>query len=480
MKQINDPVFGELVYDESKKAWTKRIPLGIWFDNYELDIVVKCEEDEDITDEQREAYKSYLANLKNYSREVYEELFSYYKVHYDEFNRSYKLQDNLKIDVVDPIVTLGFFDPLQLFIDREGNFGWLSNFISSQYLISVILSDGKPKIFKGWDYLKTNPTDDAIFSKLTFDDEGYMTLPVTIPFCGNGVGEIMFQCAENEEINEAQRNAYKRYRENINEYVQNVPQVLLAYHKENYENSRWYRSEDNLMPDKVNETSLCNALVIKALFFDREGNFGWMAEITGKEHAVSIILSEDTIKVQNGWVLNSKRHGHIIDEVFGVLFLDHDKWVKYEQSDIDGCNSWYKIKVEPHHKDGITPQQRQNYLDYKKNEAKYRDMIPEHLLEYYEYNYEVIEEMRECKRDLEGDEEDDDDPTYYDLDHITKERVMDLIYFEYMIYKKDGKRYGWVVDTDWNTSDMDIATGLSIMFSEEGINMASDEDLWAF
>lgn len=30
MKQINDPVFGELEYDKSKKGWTKKIPLGIW------------------------------------------------------------------------------------------------------------------------------------------------------------------------------------------------------------------------------------------------------------------------------------------------------------------------------------------------------------------------------------------------------------------------------------------------------------------
>ncbi|MCQ2189168.1 MAG: hypothetical protein MJZ00_04565 [Paludibacteraceae bacterium] len=481
MKQINDPVFRDLVYDESNKAWTKKINLGIWFgDDYLLDLVVKCGKEEEIVDFQREAFLSYLADLQNIKREFRETLLSYFKNHYEMFNRSWALPEKLKIDVVDSKATLGFFNPKQLFLDRKGNYGWLSNFISEQYLITVVLSDGKPRIFKGWDYLKTNPTDDAIFSKLTFDKEGYMTLPVTIPFCGNGVGDIMFQCAENEEINEAQRNAYQRYRENINEYVQNVPQVLLTYHKENYENSRWYSSEDNLMPDKVNETSLCNALVIKALYFDREGNFGWLAEITGKEHAVSIILSEDTIKVQNGWVLNSKRHGHIIDEVFGVLFLDHNKWVKYEQSDIDGCNSWYEIKVEPHHKDGITPQQRQNYLDYKKNEAKYRDMIPDLLLDYYQSDYEVIEEMRECKRELEGDEEDDEDPTYYDLDHITKERVMDLIYFRYMIYKEDGKRYGWVVDTDWNTSYTDIATGLSFMFSEEGIDMASDEDLWAF
>ena len=110
MKQINDPVFGELEYDGVKKGWTKRIPLGIWFgDDYELDIVVKCEEDEDITDEQREAYKSYLANLSNYSSEVDKVLCSYHKDHYEEFNRRWNLPDELKIEEVNPKETIAFF-----------------------------------------------------------------------------------------------------------------------------------------------------------------------------------------------------------------------------------------------------------------------------------------------------------------------------------------------------------------------------------
>ncbi len=295
---------------------------------------------------------------------------------------------------------------------------------------------------------------------------------------------MMIQCGEDEEITDAQREAYKRYTAGLDNYKKNMPQALLSYYKDNYVDSTWYNYiNDALKIDNVTEESLCNALNIKCLYIERDGSFGWLAEIASKSHAVTIILSADTIKVHKGWALNSVRHGHITDEVLGDLHLDakYRKWIKYEKSNINGYEEWYEIKIETNFKYEITPEQRENYLDYKNNEDKYLAMMPDALLKYYKDSYDFIEECWNYGSDNDYDD-DEGVPTEYDYDHITKEDVIRLVDCDYMLFKKDGKRYGWVASSDWGSNvDMDVSTGVSFMFSkEEGVIVGSDEDLWNY
>ncbi len=300
MKQINDPVFGELEYDGVKKGWTKRIPLGIWFgDNFLLDLVVKCDEDEEITDKQRESYKSYLANLSNYSSEVYKVLFSYYKDHYEEFNRQWELPDKLKIDVVEALVTLRFYKPKQLFIDRNGNYGWLSTFISPQYLISVILSDGKPRIFKGWNVLKLDygRVDDDVFGEMFFDKGWKKWIKTDI----NGVdGEWLEVTASavlsNSKLTPGQKTNYQKYLQNEESFLAEYPKVLLEYYKNNYDviEDMW-RFADLYDAEDMDEMSIKKLVRFQRLYFHRDGKrYGWLCECAwDEEYGLAIYYDND-------------------------------------------------------------------------------------------------------------------------------------------------------------------------------------------
>lgn len=317
---------------------------------------------------------------------------------------------------------------------------------------------------------------DSVFDELEFvEKDECMYQSFSLPFNKKEDGEMMVQCGEDEEVTDVQQKAYERYAAGLDNYMKNMPQALLAYYKDNYVDSTWYNYiYDALKIENVTETSLCNALNIKCLYIDRDGNFGWLAEIASKAHAVTIILSEDTIKVHKGWALNSVRHGHITDKVLGDLYYKDDYWIKHEQFNIEDLEHyWYELKFEEGIDEEITPVQRKNYLDYKKNEAKYRDMIPDALLEDYKSSYDFIEECWTW----DGDEV----PTEYDLEHISKDSVLDLIDFRYMVFRSDEEDplYGWVTKTEWGSHcNMDVSTGLSIMFSDEGVEVGSDEDLW--
>ncbi|MCQ2189149.1 MAG: hypothetical protein MJZ00_04465 [Paludibacteraceae bacterium] len=282
MKQINDPVFGDLEYDESKKAWTKRIPLGIWFgDDYQLDLVVQSDKGV-ITDIQRDAYKSYLENLQNVKSEFREVLLSYFKDHYEEFNRNWNLPEELNLEVVNSKETLAYFNIRQLFIDRKGNYGWLTNFISERYCLSVILSDGAPKIFKGWTVLKMDyaRVDDEVFGEMFFDQGWKRWIKTDI----NGIdGEwVLVHAAalSGQEITPEQSTNYQKYLQNEEKFLKEFPKVLLESYLDDYDQiAEVWEDADLFNPESMDEESIKDLVELQRLYFNRDGvRYGWLCE----------------------------------------------------------------------------------------------------------------------------------------------------------------------------------------------------------
>ncbi len=284
MKQINDPVFGDLEYDESSKAWTKRIPLGIWFgDDYQLDLVVQSDKEGEITDVQRDAYKSYLEDLQNVKSEFREVLLSYFKDHYEEFDRNFNLPEELNFEVVNSKETLSYFDVRQLFIDCKGNYGWLTDFISERCCLSVILSDGAPKIFKDWNVLKLDYAriDDEVFGEMFFDQGWCKWIKTDI----NGIaGEWVLLEAEamfnDDEITPEQKANYQEYLQNEKSFFVEYPKVLLEYYKKNYKViTEIWDNADLFDKESMDEKSIKDLVQFKKLYFDDRGRrYGWLCE----------------------------------------------------------------------------------------------------------------------------------------------------------------------------------------------------------
>ena len=300
MKQINDPVFGDLEYDKSKKAWTKRIPLGIWGAvDYQLDLILKCDEDEEITEEQRDGYKLYLKNLPNFAQDVRETIFLFYKEHYEDFHRKFRLPDKLNIDVADEKTTIRFLSPWSLFIDRNGNFGWLSSYISDRYLISVILSDGKPRIFKGWNVLKLDygKIDDDVFGEMYFEKGWKKWIKTDI----NGVdGEWLEVTASavlsNSKLTPGQKTNYQKYLQNEESFLAEYPKVLLEYYKNNYDViEEMWRFADLYDAEDMDEKSIKKLVRFQRLYFHRDGKrYGWLCECAwNEEYGLAIYYDND-------------------------------------------------------------------------------------------------------------------------------------------------------------------------------------------
>ncbi|MCQ2195748.1 MAG: hypothetical protein MJZ28_12470 [Paludibacteraceae bacterium] len=305
-KIINDPVFGELEYNEKEGYWTKKIFLGIlWEDDEQLDLMVKCAKDEEITDAQRNAYKNYISTLEKTEEEIPQLILSYYKDHYEDIERRWNLDEDLKIDVVDEDILLDGFDTKSLFIDRNGNYGWLVNLVWKNNPISVILSDDKIRIYEEWAVLVSNyeRVDDEVFGDMVYDFGWNKSIKMDINGEKGVWIDVTAAAYPGEKITQEQRDCYLEYQNKEKEYFDKLPDALMSYYLENYEqiDEWWDGVPKEYNKRNITKKSLMELIEIHKIYFNRDGKrYGWLCGCEWDDvHGLGITLSEDEIHI--GW-----------------------------------------------------------------------------------------------------------------------------------------------------------------------------------
>lgn len=300
-KTINDPVFGDLEYNE-KGYWIRKISLSMWGVEEEIDLIVKCGTKEEIIDDQRNAYRYYLESLKKIEKSIPDILFSYYNDHYEDIARKRDVEedDELRKDSVSKLVVLDYTDIKSLFIDRNGNYGWLVEFIWNDYPISVILSDDKIRIYERWGVLVDNYTkvNDEVFGEMVYDNSWQKSVKMDLYGVKGRWIDVVASADSGEEINETQRKSYLTYLEKEEDYLDEIPHAMITYYLENYEDIE----EWNDIPVKYNKQnitmdSVMELLNFKQLYFDEEGRYGWLCDCLWDSSGLAIILSGDEIEV---------------------------------------------------------------------------------------------------------------------------------------------------------------------------------------
>ena len=306
VKTINDPVFGELEYNEKEGYWTKKIFLGIWGgDDYQLDLMIKCEKNEEITEVQREAYQNYLGKLPIIADTVPSSLLTYYKEHYEEIDRNWTLDDDLKHDAVDDGVLLSSTDFKAVFIDRNGNYGWLVNLVWDNYPITVILSDDKIRIYEEWSVLVTNyeRVDDEVFGDMVYDFGWNKSIKMDINGEKGVWIDVTAAAYPGEKITQEQRDCYLEYQNKEKDYFDELPNALMTYYLENYEqiDEWWGGVPTEYNRHNITKESLMELIEIHKIYFNRDGKrYGWLCGCEWDDvHGLGITLSEDEIHI--GW-----------------------------------------------------------------------------------------------------------------------------------------------------------------------------------
>ena len=306
MKQINDPVLGELTYNENEGCWTRQVAIDIWgVKGYKMNLMVKCGKDEDVLEVQKEAYKSYLSSLKKFENDLPPIFISYYKDHYEDIERTWKLDDDLRIDAVDRKAIMRRFGLKSLFIDRNGNYGWLVNFIWKNNPIAVILSDDQIKIYEDWDVLTENYNHvcDKDLGELVFESYGWKKWVKMDIGKEKGTWVMLKFSSYGEPVNDKQREAYLDYKAHEAELYAKFGEKLLAAYKDNYDDwieEWWQEVPEDCTPENITAEKLMEIIDFSYIHFNRYGEYGWCCECPWEEeHGLAIFLENGNVTVMS-------------------------------------------------------------------------------------------------------------------------------------------------------------------------------------
>ncbi len=133
---VNDPVFGEMIYDGS---WEKKVKLTFWSKELEIRIAVRAYSEKDINDAQRTSYKEYQAKAEEYNRQIPDVLLAYYKENYEEIDSVVNLPEKCKIENITKDVVIKMIKVKTIFFAPDGRYGYLCDCVwDPEHGIAVI------------------------------------------------------------------------------------------------------------------------------------------------------------------------------------------------------------------------------------------------------------------------------------------------------------------------------------------------------
>ena len=291
---IKDEIFGEVEYN-NKGSWKKSMEKSLFGSNIIVKVLVQDEEKEGILDVQRKAYQTYLENEERYIKEAPRYILDYYKWNFEEIDREVELEACDQKDTITEKALFEMCDVNFVFICRDGSFGWIIASCWSDTSFAVLLSEKEPRILMTRKELRyLHKRNDDIFGLLTCDGENSWKGSKKHSFFGveeNLVIEL--EGGVNDEITEAQKNAYAEYLKKEEEHFKAFIEVLRA--------------------TMVTETALP-----KTLYIDKEGNYGWICYAQWNKRYIGVLLSEETPRIlkTNQLLKYRKRNSPVVLEDF--------------------------------------------------------------------------------------------------------------------------------------------------------------------
>ena len=140
--------------------------------------------------------------------------------------------------------------------------------------------------------------NDNVFGKLTYD-VSYEKYETKILLGKEAEYRIVVVAYEGQEILDVQREAYKTYLDNEALYMEKIPQLLLDYYLDIYDDILEFCDMPKKYDKKhINTKTILDLMAIQTIIFDREGNFGYLCDVGwDDDNGIAIILSGDEITI---------------------------------------------------------------------------------------------------------------------------------------------------------------------------------------
>jgi hypothetical protein len=293
LHKMNDDIFGLLVHDvaNSWKGLTKHSFFGV-----EENLVIELEGsvEDSITDAQKKAYAEYLEKEEELFKRFSKMMLTVYAG--SESKAEEMLSQGIPVNVATVL-------PKTLYIDKEGNYGWICYTSWDAGYIGVLLSDDEIYIMNEFDlreYRTKDKVKDEVLGLMFYDSMMHQKLLVVRLAGAVRTLPLHVRTMNGAKINDKVRSAYKRFLELNPTLWEEIKDLTLEYYLGNYDEFIQYIEDpDELRKNKVNRENIVPELLeFTSLYISSsDGLVGWLCESLTDDDGLAFEFTDGRIKL---------------------------------------------------------------------------------------------------------------------------------------------------------------------------------------
>ncbi|MBR4839491.1 MAG: hypothetical protein IK005_03320 [Paludibacteraceae bacterium] len=291
LHKLNDSTLGLLVHD-GEKAW-KGLEQNSFFDTPEnLEIELEGSAEEGITPAQQKAYSDYLQKKESYFADMNKKLLTAYV-------RDEKLADTILNSEHKVVVSTAL--PKTLYIDKDGNYGWICYTNWDKSYMALLLSEEIPSWMNPHELRGLSSYEkiyDKVFGTMFREFTTWRKFDV-YRFQGElQTSPVSVDTGDQKEITEQQRAIYLDYLSHFSDYIEQLKAEMLDYYIHYYDSFKDYLE----IPEPMDKEHITRDKVINILSFDHllikeDGRLAWNCESPTEENGMAIEWVDGNVNV---------------------------------------------------------------------------------------------------------------------------------------------------------------------------------------
>ena len=289
----NDDTFGLLTCD-GENGW-KGLKKHSFF-GVEENLVIELEGsvEDSITDAQKKAYAEYLEKEEELFKRFSKMMLTVYAG--SESKAEEMLSQGIPVNVATVL-------PKTLYIDKEGNYGWICYTSWDAGYIGVLLSDDEIYIMNEFDlreYRTKDKVKDEVLGLMFYDSMMHQKLLIVRLAGAVRTLPLHVRTMNGAKINDKVRAAYKRFLELNPTLWEEIKDLTLEYYLGNYDEFIQYIEDpDELRKNKVNRENIVPELLeFTSLYISSsDGLVGWLCESLTDDDGLAFEFTDGRIKL---------------------------------------------------------------------------------------------------------------------------------------------------------------------------------------
>ena len=293
LHKMNDDTFGLLVHDVAN-SWKGLSKHSFFGEEENLVIELEGSAEDSITEAQKKAYAKYLERADEHFKDFSKMMLTVYAG--SESKAEEMLSQGIPVNVATVL-------PKTLYIDKEGNYGWICYTSWDAGYIGVLLSDDEIYIMNEFDlreYRTKDKVKDEVLGLMFYDSMMHQKLLIVRLAGAVRTLPLHVRTMNGAKINDKVRAAYKRFLELNPTLWEELKDLTLEYYLGNYDEFIQYIEDpDELCKNKVNRENIVPELLeFTSLYISSsDGLVGWLCESLTDDDGLAFEFTDGKIKL---------------------------------------------------------------------------------------------------------------------------------------------------------------------------------------